>query len=170
MDLSCGEVHTHCWKYFVSVFLVPLLRLSTGLLEHPPAEIVDQAGLLGEGYELRRGHHTTLRMIPSRQSLEADDLAAIEQHLRLIVDREFVALDCVPEITLQTQALAGRGIHLQVEHPVTDRASSLRPVHRDIRIAQEIVRTLLTRRAEGYADAGTQMNVLFSDLYWRSQA
>lgn len=54
---------------------------------------MDQAGLLGKQDDLRRRHHTAPGVLPARQRLEADDLAAFEQHLQSIVDREFITLD-----------------------------------------------------------------------------
>ena len=70
--------------------LLPLSHLAARLAQDPPPDGDDEARLLGNGEELRRGHQTPLRVAPPHEGLEPDDVSAREGDDGLIVHDEVV--------------------------------------------------------------------------------
>jgi hypothetical protein len=68
--------------------LVPQRGLAHGLAEHPVADGDDEAAVLGHRDEARRRDVAQLRVAPAQQGLGADDAAARQVDLRLVVQPE----------------------------------------------------------------------------------
>ncbi|GCC44573.1 hypothetical protein chiPu_0028521, partial [Chiloscyllium punctatum] len=72
-------------------------RLAAGFAKDPFAHLDDQAALLRERDEVTGRHEAAHRMVPARQRLETDDLAArnarASDRLRLVVERQLAVLD-----------------------------------------------------------------------------
>ena len=73
LELAHGDVDAHAQPAQRGAVL-PLGGLTGRLLQHPPADRHDEAGLLGERDELQRGDQAALGVPPAQQRLEADDL------------------------------------------------------------------------------------------------
>ena len=57
---------------------------------HPAVDLDDEAGFLRQWQERDRVEKTPFWVLPTNQSLEADDLPAPERHDRLIVEYKLV--------------------------------------------------------------------------------
>jgi hypothetical protein len=60
--------------------------LGTGGVEHPEAELIDQAAVFRDRDEFRRRDHAAFRMPPPQQCLAARDIAVLDIDHRLIVN------------------------------------------------------------------------------------
>ena len=85
----------------------PAADLRTRLPQHPIADFHDQAALLRDGDEFVGWHHAALRMRPAQQRLDRLDLEGLERETRLIVEREFLALERLAQICLERQPFCG---------------------------------------------------------------
>src|SRR6266545_4523569 len=65
-ELDRGQIDVHA-ELAVAGQLLPFGQLAYGGIEHPAAEIGDQAALLGDADELIGRHHAALRMLPAHQ-------------------------------------------------------------------------------------------------------
>ena len=85
IELACRQVDRH-------VSGRPALRHAAhccrGGTQHPLAERMDQARLLGERDEHLRRHVAVLGVVPAQQRLGADDRAVGDAHHRLVVQLE----------------------------------------------------------------------------------
>jgi hypothetical protein len=72
-ELANGEIDRHRLRRDVAP--APVADLLAGVLQHPPPDVDDQAGVLGHGNEPLRGYHAPRGMAPA-QRLETADLAA----------------------------------------------------------------------------------------------
>ena len=122
------------------------------LLENEAPELDRQSGLLRGRQELRGSEETTLRVRPAGQDLEALDLPVRQPHDRLEVDEDLATLDrrleVETELPLDTKLL--------VQLRLVQRVGTLRPldaVHRDVRIADEVLAARGVCCADGDADA-----------------
>ena len=86
--------------------LLPGPGLGAGGAQHPFADGDDKAVLLGERDELHRAEQPAFGMAPAHQRLDADDLAACQVDLRLVVQYQFVALDGAAQRAFQGQLCA----------------------------------------------------------------
>ena len=84
---------------------VPARRLGAGDAQHALADGEDRAGLLGDRDELAGRDEPALGVVPARQRLDADDLAAVERDDRLVVGDQLVAeLERAAQVVLDPQA------------------------------------------------------------------
>ena len=72
---------------------VPAEGIGAGLTQHPAADRVDQAGLLGDRNEHRRIGRAAVRPLPTQQGLDGYDGAARGVDQRLVVESEFLVRD-----------------------------------------------------------------------------
>jgi hypothetical protein len=63
---------------------VPRGGFTTGRSQHPFADLENEAGLFGQGYERVRQHLAARRMRPAQQRFKPDHLAVANILLRLI--------------------------------------------------------------------------------------
>ena len=117
--------------------LLPRRHLMARLAQHLIGERDDEAGLFGDGDELRRRHHAAIRALPAHQRLQPADARRRQLHDRLIEDRELVALDRAAQLGLERQALQRGGVHVRVEQLVAAAARGLGAIHRDVRVAKQ---------------------------------
>ena len=94
--------------------LGPGCRLAARLAHDPLAHRDDQPALLGERDEGAGRDHAALRMLPSNQRLEPDDLAG-DARLRLVVHRQLAAFDRGAKLLLQDAAVAQPPVHVGLE-------------------------------------------------------
>ena len=85
------------------IAVAPAPHLRAGLAQHPIADLDDQPALLGQRDEFVRRDEAALRMRPAQQRLDGLDPQILEREARLIVQREFAALQRLAQVGLQRQ-------------------------------------------------------------------
>ena len=80
--------------------------------------------------------------LPAEQRLDSDDREVRERDDRLVFEPELIALERAAQIVLHPQARDRPAAHALVEHLVPGAASVLGPVHRRVRVADQLIRAL----------------------------
>ena len=127
---SCrGETLTEICGFRPRAAHADLLRACGG--DHPVADRLDQAGLLGDGDELARRHQRTeLAVVPAQQRLDADHPAPARED-RLVVQLELLGHERAPQARGQREPLERVALGLGVDRPAAAR-DVLGPVHRRV--------------------------------------
>ena len=115
----------------------PLGQLRAARLEHPGADIDDQAALLGGRHEFSRIAHRFARRLPAQQRLEPGQLAVAERVLRLVVERELAPLQRVVQAALRRQRR--HALHRPIVEHGARAAVRLGAVHRQIGVAHQLI-------------------------------
>ena len=130
----------------------PVLRPASGLVagfpQHELTERIDQTGRLGDRDELARWNRAAGRRPPPQQRLDADDLAALERDLRLVVDVELTALQTEAKLVLDPEQVAQLAAHVVVEHRDSGRGRPSWPRTSRGRRAASAPRSCRPRRRE----------------------
>src|SRR5215218_7416045 len=92
-------------------------------------------------------------MVPAHECFETREASRLERNDWLVVNTEFLVFDRLSQIAFELQSRNGARVHAVVEQFVTRFAVFLRAIHRDVRVAQNVFRTIVTTRAERDADA-----------------
>ena len=142
--------------------LAPLLHPAAGVHQHPAAESDDLARLFCHRDELRGHQPALLRMLPAHQRLDAEELGRLEVDDRLEFQEELAAGQRLVQVVLEPQALAQLFLHARVEHDVPSLAGGLGVVHRDVRVAQDVLGVVAWFR-EGDTDAGGHQQLVAVD-------
>jgi len=108
------------------------------ILDHPFADLDDQAGLLGAGDEGARQAQTTLGMLPAQQRFRCDDPAIRGADLRLIDQRKLIALDRAAQVAFKLCPLGDLGGKPIAEMLCTPAAIALGMIHGRVRRAHQI--------------------------------
>ena len=95
-------------------------------------------------------------MCPAGQRLEADD-APLGIHLRLVMHRELVALQCGAHRSLEIQTLIGDAVEVMGEELEVVASPFLRRVHGDIGMLEQGLRILSVIREHRHAEAGANL-------------
>ena len=74
--------------------------------QHAPAQLDDQAGLLGDRHERCRGDEAVPRSIPPHERLDADDLATAEVDLGLVVHLQLVVRERASQRRLGVETMS----------------------------------------------------------------
>ncbi len=114
-------------------------------------ERLDQPGLLGERNELAGRHQSVHRMLPAHQRLDADDGARVEPQLRLVVQQQLVARECLPQLAEALEARRAVVVALAVEQLELG-AQILCRIHRRVGAAQQRGGVATVVRVAGDAD------------------
>ncbi len=117
-------------------------------LQHPRAELDDEAALLGEGNELGRREEAPLRVLPAHERFDTGAARVGERDDRLEEQSQLVALQRTVERVLGRVASESACAHRVVEHRDATATGFLRVIHRRVRVAQELLGTFVTRAAE----------------------
>ena len=133
-------------RAFVGIGRLQLLPAPARFREHPRADRNDQARLLGEGDEVQGHHETPGGMVPADQGLEPLDLPARQMDHRLEVEDELLVVDGPLQVRLQLQPPERRVVHLRFEDLIPVLPRFLRDVHRDVRVPEELLRSLRSDR------------------------
>jgi hypothetical protein len=88
------------------------------VLEHPLADRLDQAEVLGERQEAVGAEQAELGVAPANQRLEPGDHPGPEAEDRLVDERQLPALDRTSQLDLQLEALHDLGVHSGLERLV----------------------------------------------------
>ena len=139
---------------------LPLAIIGADAVHHPLADVQDEAGFLGQRYELGGRDVAVPRQAPAQQRLGADHAAVAQVHLGLIQNDEFVALQGAAQLALQHQALDRRRIHVRNVERTRIAAILFRVVHGRIGVADQVDDVLRVVGADGDADAGREVDLL----------
>ena len=116
--------------------------LATRLLEDPGADRDHEARLLRQRDEVVRTHEPSRGVVPTDERLEPLDRAARQVDHRLEQEHELLVVDRPLEIGLQLEAAQRRVVHLRFEDLIPVLAGLLGDVHRDVGVAEELLRAL----------------------------
>ncbi len=135
---------------------MPVRALPAGGVEHPAADLGDQATTLGQLDEDPGRDQATLRMAPAQQRLDAGDALGAQVDQRLIDEEQLVAAERRDEIDLQIEPLLGSGVHAGLKpHPAV-LAGALGGVQRQVGVAHQLVRGALERHRDSHAGGHRQ--------------
>ena len=104
-------------------------------------------------------------MLPAHQGLEACDAPEVEIDDRLVVQDQLLVLDRALELLAAVEPREGVDVHVGGEDRETVRARRLGRVHREVRVAQEVVAAV----GAGDADRGAQVQPLALEHHRRGQ-
>ena len=139
----------------------PAVRHSSSWAERrpddPASDLDDQARFLGNRDHLRR-RDKLAAIAPAQQRLAASDAATPEVDHRLEVQFEVALIEAGPESLLDRQPLVDGGGQRRRGEGGTIAASALRVVHRDVSVAQQLVRGHAVIREDGDAHAGGDLH------------
>jgi hypothetical protein len=141
----------------------PCLALRACLLEDPCTEGKNQAGFLGNGNELRRRHRSKRGMRPAQKRFRPDDRTRLEVDLGLVLQRDFIPFQGVPQTLFQGLTGAGDDIHLRLEESVGVTAVLLGQVHGRVRVLDQGFRILPIAGIDADANASCHVNSMAVD-------
>ncbi len=107
--------------------------------------------------------------LPAQQRLHADDLPAVDVDLGLVVELEVLVLERGAQLALERQQLAELERHVVLEDLVMAAAGVLGGVHRDVRVANEVVAVGRPARMHNDADARPDGQLASRDRHRLSQ-
>ena len=157
LDLPRAEVHGHVHVAHVGVLAAPGRQRGEGHLQHGLPQRADEPGVLRDGDEDVGADRAALAVGQPRQRLETGQPAVGEVVHGLVGGRQRRQL--VPRFergaqhTLDPAAFQQVGAQDVVEHLHAVLAAPLGPVHRDVGVAQDVLRGP-PRHGERHADAG----------------
>ncbi|KQV52080.1 hypothetical protein ASC93_05445 [Massilia sp. Root335] len=129
-------------------------------VDHPVADVDDQAGLLEHGNEFPRRYQALPRAVPAQQGLRARDAAGVDLGLGLVVEDELPVADRLVQCVLERQPVPRLGIHFIREEVASSPLLGPRLVQGDIGILEQGRRVGGIGRIERDADAGRHREVL----------
>src|SRR5207247_7741111 len=97
---------------------------------------------------------------PPRQRLKAGDLSSLDVDEGLIVNFELAARESGAQFELERAAGLRPQIHARLEEFVVSAAVLLRPIEREIRVLQELVRSLPITGQHCDSDAGADSDLM----------
>src|SRR5712691_13157697 len=103
-------------------------------------------------------------VMPSKQGLDTCDLTGLKVHDRLVDESELPSLQGPLEVALEGEAGERRRVHTRLEDLDTVLAVALRRVHRDVRVAQQVVGGLAPGGRDRDPNAGMDEQLLGSAL------
>jgi len=134
-ELARRQVDRH--RYRPQSAALPRHVLRTGFPQRPAPDRNDQAGFFRERNELSRRQHAVLGMGPAQQGFHAGDLSGRQIHLRLVVQRELVARQCMTQAVFQGQPLERLHLHFLGEEAEIVLAVFLGKIHRHIGVLRQ---------------------------------
>ena len=144
VELSCGDVDGDVDRI---AGLTPRGALTAGLAQDPPADLCDQSCLLQQRDEVVGLNDAAHRVLPADQGLHPGGLHVAQAERRLVGEEELVLLERFAQVHVQFHAVGNRVLHPGLEHGVAVLAVPLGAVHRDVRVAQQLLgRGWLSRR------------------------
>ncbi len=123
----------------------------------------DLARLLGQGDEVARHEHPPAGRMPADERLDAHDRPGGELHDGLVLEPQLVPTDRADDERLELGALLDPLAHVRLEQLVAALAGALGPVHREVRVAQEVVGPAFAARRDGDPDARPRERVRVAD-------
>ena len=139
---------------------LPFGRLSTSAAQNPAADLMDQFRFLGLGDEHAGKNQTMLRVMPAQQRFHADHQTRYQCQLRLVVQRQLIASQCLAQFVFQGQTALGMDIVFVVV--VTDAITFalLDPMQRGIGVLEQRFRIVRITGKQADTDAAGDMDLL----------
>ena len=128
-------------------------RSGQALLEHPPPDVVDRPGLLGQRDQRGRRNQSERRVVPAQERLGPENPPVAAADDRLVLVAQLPPLDRQAEVTLEEDQPLGQALLLHVDHLMGAAPPALRLVHGDVRLAQQLLGIRSLRGGERDADA-----------------
>ncbi len=100
LELHGRDVHGHPWR--VRALLQPSGPLQARLVQYPGPDLHNHPGLLQDRNELCRADQSQLRIPPADEGFDAAQMACLGIDFRLVVQREFLALQRSPQLVLES--------------------------------------------------------------------
>src|SRR4029450_2441737 len=92
----------------IDLRVLPALESAAHLVDYPAVDVDDQSGAFGKRDEIRGRNHSVLAVPPSDQRLGTRQHAGKQIELRLKLNAELVAFDCVPQRAFELERIARR--------------------------------------------------------------
>src|SRR5690349_9257203 len=108
-------------------------------------------------------------MVPAHECFEAGKTSGRQSNNRLIVDGEFLVFDRLSQIAFELQARNRARVHSLVKQFITRLAIFLGAIHRDVCVTQNVVRPIVTTRAECDADTRRSECRILVEHEWLAQ-
>ncbi len=89
-------------------------------------------------------------MLPAGQRLEARDLAALQRHDGLVVDRELAGVDGAPQLAVERELRHRARVHAPVEERALSHPQRLGAIGGGIRVAKQVLGAQALLAAEGH--------------------
>src|SRR6185369_6467161 len=91
-------------------------------------------------------------MVPAHECFKSGESSGLQSNNRLVVNSEFLVFDRLSQIAFELQPRNRARVHSLVKQFVARLAIFLGAIHRDVCVAQNVVRPIVTARAECDAD------------------
>src|SRR5436309_8622649 len=108
-------------------------------------------------------------MLPANQRFEAGKLTVLKRNDRLIVNAEFFAIECAPQVVLHLQQINRPRVHSLVENLVAGFALRLGAIHRGVSVAQHVLWIIVPGRTQRDADTGRRKYFMTAEVEGRVQ-
>ena len=105
------------------------------------------------GMKIDGGTLPRVRMVPPGEGLDGDDPLVREGHDRLVGERQVLVLDGLAQVGLELHSRGDLGLHRRLEQRIRAAAADLGAVHRDVGVAQQVVRRAVAAGGDDDADA-----------------
>ena len=115
-ELDGRQVHRH--GQVAQALVHPAFQLGGSGAQHPLTYRQNQPAALGQRDELGGRHQAQRGVLPAQQRLGPHQAAIGQGHLRLVVQRQFVALQRVAQVVFQQQGAGRMGLHVRFEKAV----------------------------------------------------
>ena len=142
----------------------PFRRVDAGLVEDPRAEMANEPRLFRDAYEAAGQQEASLGVVPADERLEAHQLGRLGVVQRLVVKHELLALNGLAQLDLQGVGLLHLLVHRRLEGSADAAALRLRPIERQIGIADEFVRRPSVLGIHRHAHAGADRHAMAMDM------
>ncbi len=160
VELACADVDRELEIVPRSVELTdPAEHLPQGPAPHGN----DQSALFGQRHEPAGRDRSMEPMLPAQQGL-GSDASAVGVDDGLVEHVQLVSLECKLQVVLERGLAFVRRVRRRLIEADLAADLLLGPIHRRIRMAQQIVRRGALSREDRNADAGGQAHVVAGDL------
>ena len=139
-------------------------------LDHPLADLADEAAILGNRQESLRRGMAAVGQAPAQQRLDEARLAGREVDLRLEMELELAAVDGAAQALLGGELGRRRLEQLRAEHAHAAAALRLGVEQRGVGRAQQAFRVAAVRREQARAEAEAHQELAPVDDEWLLEA
>jgi hypothetical protein len=135
---------------------LPALLFGPGLVEDPLSDLGDQAGLLGDGHQDRRGDEAVGGVGPTQEGFDADHPAAGGVHDGLVDEIQLASPRNPEQVLGQAPLVVAEVLIAQVKNPPGALAPAFRLVHGDVGVMEDLAGPAAFATGEGDTDTGRQ--------------
>ncbi|MCY1227767.1 hypothetical protein D9M72_400550 [compost metagenome] len=168
-QLDGGEVDGNPEVSAVRQGFPPAGRLAARVVQHPAADGVDVARLLGERNELRRRKQPQRGVLPAHQSLDAEDGSAVQIGNGLVLEAELAGGHGGGQVPFEGGAVRHMVVALGVEKLETCLSAVFGQIHREVRLPQQLGSVCGFRAPLCRAHAGRDGQPVVADEERRAQ-